>query len=87
MYAAAKGAIKNHEAAKSLGVKTTKGAEKLLSQAQQELSRWENYATDSELMAQLRNEAGIAPQEDVSKTENTTSAVEERNEAWKSYTI
>jgi hypothetical protein len=69
---AAKDAIKNPEAAKSLGVKTTKGAEKLLSQAQQELARWENYATDSELMAQLREEAGIAPQEVVSETEKTT---------------
>ena len=69
---AAKDAIKNPEAAKSLGVKTSKGAEKLLAQAETELARWENYATDPELMAQLRNEAGIAPQEDVSKTENTT---------------
>lgn len=56
---AAKDAIKNPEAAKSLGVKTTKGAEKLLAQAQQDLMRWEHYATDSELMAQLRKEAGI----------------------------
>ena len=70
---AAKDAIKNPEAAKSLGVKTTKGAEKLLVQAQEELARWENYATDPELMAQLREEAGIAPQEVVSETENTTA--------------
>jgi hypothetical protein len=69
---AAKDAIKNPEAAKSLGVKTSKGAEKLLSQAQEELARWENYATDSELMAQLREEAGISPQEVVSETEKTT---------------
>jgi hypothetical protein len=69
---AAKDAIKNPEAAKSLGVKTTKGAEKLLSQAQQELLRWENYATDPELMAELRKEAGIPEREVVSKTENTT---------------
>jgi RNA polymerase sigma factor (sigma-70 family) len=56
---AAKDAIKNPEAAKSLGVKTTKGAEKLLAQAQMELMRWENYATDADLMAELRKEAGI----------------------------
>lgn len=67
---AAKDAIKNPEAAKSLGVKTTKGAEKLLAQAQDELARWEHYATDAELMAQLREEAGIAPKEEVVSAEN-----------------
>lgn len=75
---AAKDAIKNPEAAKSLGVKTSKGAEKLLAQAQAELTRWENYATDPELMAQLRNEAGITPQGDVAGAKNaqTTDTVE-----------
>lgn len=56
---AAKDAIKNPEAAKSLGVKTSKGAEQLLAKAQEELSRWEHYYTDADLMAQLREEAGI----------------------------
>lgn len=77
---AAKDAIKNPEAAKSLGVKTSKGAEKLLAQAQEELARWENYATDPELMAQLREEAGIAPQEVVSETEKTPPAPEVKEE-------
>lgn len=56
---AAKDAIKNPEAAKSLGVKTSKGAEQLLAKAQEELARWEHYYTDADLMAQLREEAGI----------------------------
>lgn len=71
---AAKDAIKNPEAAKSLGVKTTKGAEKLLSQAQQELARWENYATDAGLMAQLRAEAGINVESGKLKVEGTENA-------------
>lgn len=71
---AAKDAIKNPEAAKSLGVKTTKGAEKLLAQAQEELARWENYATNPELMAQLRQEANIAPQEFVAGAKNAQTS-------------
>lgn len=55
---AAKNAIRNPEAARKLGVKVKKDAEKLLTDAQSEMQRWEHWYTDPELSAQLRREAG-----------------------------
>ncbi len=57
---AAKHAIKNPEAARKLGVKVKKDAQKLLDNALLEQQKWEHWYTDSELTGLLRKEAGIS---------------------------
>lgn len=66
---AAKNAIRNPEAARKLGVKVKKDAEKLLTDAQSEMQRWEHWYTDPELSAQLRREAGEETEASVSRIE------------------
>ena len=71
---AAKNAIKNPKAAEKLGVKVKKDARKLLDNALKEQLRWEQWATDPELYAQLRREAGLDNKNDTTENVAETPA-------------
>ena len=75
---AAKHAIKNPDAARKLGVKVKKDAQKLLDNALLEQQKWEHWYTDSELTALLRKEAGIGDNS-VAKENLTTDDVSSNN--------
>lgn len=77
---AGKGAIKRPEAAKGVGVSGGKNSAKLLSDAQNELARYEHYDTDPEIYQQLLEEAGLVKKEEpapVVSAENAQPTQEE----------